>query len=193
MTYGELQRLAHRVANGVENLGVPRGARLALYMPMTPESVAIYLGVILAGRCVVGIADASAPEEFGKRGRIADARAVFTIDSYVRGGKEHKVYEKVVAAGGPPAIVLSGGDQSVRASRKEDRTWREFLSDSTEFDAVPCRPEDATNILSSSGAGWRGGRWRASTGAGSGSSARPRSPRARRRCCISCISPGTSP
>src|SRR3989454_3798971 len=151
MTYGELQRLAHRVASGVENLGVPGAARLALYMPMTPESVAIYLGVILAGRCVVGIADASAPEEFGKRGRIADARAVFTIDSYVRGGKEHKVYEKVVAAGGPPAIVLSGGDQSVRASRKEDRTWREFLSDSTEFDAVPCRPEDATNILFSSG------------------------------------------
>src|SRR2546425_8309646 len=151
MTYGELQRLAHRVANGVENLGVPRGARLALYMPMTPESVAIYLGVILAGRCAVGIADASAPEEFEKRGRIADARAVFTIDSYVRGGKEHKVYEKVVAAGGPPAIVLSGGDPSVRASRKEDRTWTEFLSDSTEFDAVPRRPEDATNILFSSG------------------------------------------
>src|SRR2546425_9870801 len=151
MTYGELQRLAHRVANGVENLGVPRGARLALYMPMTPESVAIYLGVILAGRCAVGIADASAPEEFEKRGRIADARAVFTIDSYVRGGKEHKVYEKVVAAGGPPAIVLSVGDPSVRASLKEDRMWTEFLSDSTEFDAVPRRPEDATNILFSSG------------------------------------------
>jgi len=151
MTYGELQRLARRVANGVEKLGVPRGARLALVMPMTPESVAIYLGVVLAGRCVVGIADVSAPEELEKRVRIADASAVFTIDSHVRGGKEHKVYEKVVDAGGPPAIVLSGGDHPIEPTRKEDRTWTEFLPDSIEFDAVPCRPEDATNILFSSG------------------------------------------
>src|SRR2546427_9953010 len=71
MTYGELQRLAHRVANGVENLGVPPGARLAGYMPMTPESVAIYLGVILAGQRGVGIADPSAAEESQEAGRNA--------------------------------------------------------------------------------------------------------------------------
>ena len=53
-TLGELHRLANRVADGLDASRVPRGARVALYMPMTPESVAIYLGAILSGRVVVG-------------------------------------------------------------------------------------------------------------------------------------------
>ena len=150
-TVAELHRLANRVANGLDALGVPRGGRIALYMPMTPESVAIYLGVVLAGRCVVGIADASAPEEFAKRVRIAEATAVFTIDSYRRGGKELRIYDKVIAAEGPKAVVLPPEGGAVRVSRSSDVPWSDFLSDRAEFEAVPCPPGDATNILFSSG------------------------------------------
>jgi len=152
MTYGELRRLANRVANGLEAAGIPRGDRVALYLPMTPESVAIYLGTILAGRCVVGIADTSAPAEFEKRARIAGAHAVFTIEAYVRDGKEHGIYDKVVQAEGPRAIVLPkapGG--RARTRRSGDLDWQEFLSERDEFDAVPCRPSEFTNILFSSG------------------------------------------
>src|SRR5206468_11108605 len=117
MTYGELRVLANRVANGLEASGVARGGRVALFMPMTPESVAIYLGVVLSGRCVVGIADASAPEEFAKRARIGDADLVFTIESYVRGGKTHRIYEKLVSAGGPRAVVLAGDRKTPTLSR----------------------------------------------------------------------------
>src|SRR5712691_9193635 len=89
MTYGQLRRLSSRIANGLDALGLRRGERIALYLPMTPEAVAAYLGIVLSGRCVVGIADAAAPAEFQKRARIADARAVITVDSYTRDGKEH--------------------------------------------------------------------------------------------------------
>src|SRR5207249_4907204 len=84
MTYGELKRLSARVANGLDELGLNRGEKVALYLPMTPEAVAAYLGIVLSGRCVVGIADAAAPPEFRKRARIAEARAVITVDSYIR-------------------------------------------------------------------------------------------------------------
>ena len=157
-TVGELRRCANRVANGLDALGLARGARVALYMPMTPESVAIYLGTILSGRTIVGIADASAPEEFEKRARIADAGLVFTTESYVRGGKEHRIYDKVVAARGPRAVVLSGDGEvvpvdgePVNVSRPGDLPWGAFLSDRTDYEAVPCEPGDATNILFSSG------------------------------------------
>src|SRR2546425_4117683 len=60
MTYGELKRLSARVANGLDELSLNRGEKVALYLPMTPEAVAAYLGVVLSGRCVVGIADAAA-------------------------------------------------------------------------------------------------------------------------------------
>ncbi len=98
MTYGQLHKLSSRIANGLDALGLRRGERIALYLPMTPEAVAAYLGIVLSGRCVVGIADAAAPPEFQKRARIADAHAVFTVDSYLRDGKVHDIYSKKSAA-----------------------------------------------------------------------------------------------
>src|SRR5207247_9946538 len=98
VTYGELHRPAARVANGLSATGTKPGDRVGLYLPMTPESVGIYLGVVLAGCCVVGIADASAPADFAKRSGIARAKLVFTVDAYLRDGKEHPVYGKVTAA-----------------------------------------------------------------------------------------------
>lgn len=151
-TYGELRRLAARVANGLESLGVARGERVALDLPMTPESVAIYLGAILAGRSIVGIADASAAMDIAKRSGIGGAKVVFTIDSYLRDGKEHGIYDKVVEAHAPKAVVLpSEGRDSVRLQRPEDRVWDDFLGDRETFDAVPGGPTDVTNILFSSG------------------------------------------
>ncbi|HII40774.1 MAG TPA: AMP-binding protein, partial [Thermoplasmata archaeon] len=152
MTYGDLRRLASRVAHGLESVGVRPGERIALDLPMTPESVAIYLGTILAGRSVVGVADASAPLDVEKRVRIGGAKAVFTIDSYVRDGKEHGIYEKVVEGHAPRAVVLPAeGHGSVRLRRAEDLSWEDFLGGKDSFEAVPGRPSDVTNVLFSSG------------------------------------------
>ncbi len=151
-TYAELQRLASRVANGIDGMALPPRARIAIYMPMTPEAVAIYLGIVLSGRCVVGIADATAPPDFDKRVRIAGAKAVFTIGSTVRDGKAHDIYGKVVATNGPRAVVVpADGEAAPRVERKQDAPWEEFLGDKDTYRAVRCRPSDYTNILFSSG------------------------------------------
>lgn len=152
LTYADLQRLSARVAHGLERLGAGPRERVALYMPMTPESVAIYLGTILAGRTVVGIADTSAPMELDKRTRIADVKAVFTVDAYVRDGKEHAIYAKAVEAGSPRAIVLpKEGEDAAPLERDGDVTWSDFLGEEAPYDAVACRPSDPTNVLFSSG------------------------------------------
>src|SRR5256886_5291943 len=74
MTYAELKRLSARVANGLDELGLNRGEKVALYLPMTPEAVAAYLGIALSGRRAAGIADAAAPPAFPERARNRDAR-----------------------------------------------------------------------------------------------------------------------
>jgi acetyl-CoA synthetase len=150
MTYGQLHRLSSRIANGLDALGLERGERIALFLPMTPEAVAAYLGIVLSGRCVVGIADAAAPPEFAKRARIAGARAVFTVDSYLRDGKVHEIYAKVIEADGPQAVVISREGGETHPGRN-DIAWADFLSDRDTYDAVPGRPSDYTNILFSSG------------------------------------------
>ena len=67
VTRDELENQVNRVANGLIELGLQEGDRIAIYMPMTLEAVAIYLGAIRAGMPVVTIADSFAVNEIAVR------------------------------------------------------------------------------------------------------------------------------
>ena len=149
VTYRELECLTNRVANGLVALGMEPGDAVAVDMPMHAESVAIYLGIVKAGCAVVSIADSFAPGEIATRLRIGKAKAVFTQDAIYRGGKRLPLYDKVVAANAPKAVVLSA--TKARLAGREDLIWEDFLSDCGTFTAVPCHPEVHTNLLFSSG------------------------------------------
>ena len=152
-TYCELEILTNRVANGLVEIGLRQGDAVAVDMPMNAESVAIYLGIVKAGCVVVGIADSFAPDEIATRLRIGNAKAIFTQDYINRAGKRLPLYEKVIAANAPKAIVFSvkGSETVAEVQREGDMTWRDFLSDTETFTAVPCHPDAPTNILFSSG------------------------------------------
>lgn len=149
LTYHELESLTNRVANGLVEIGMEPRDAVAVAMPMNAESVAIYLGIVKAGCVVVGIADSFAPEEIATRLRISNAKTVFTQDYINRAGKRLPLYEKVIAANAPKAIVFSESVAQIR--REDDMTWQDFLSDTKTFTAVPCHPDASTNILFSSG------------------------------------------
>jgi acetyl-CoA synthetase len=160
ITYRELNSLTNRVANALTDAGFNPGDRIAIDMPMTAESVAIYLGIIKAGCVVVSIADSFAPHEIEIRLRLANAKAVFTQDYIPRAGKTLPLYAKVVAANAPKAVVLPSS-VSISALNKladcstqlrdGDLTWEQFLSDRDEFGSVFRHPHDYTNVLFSSG------------------------------------------
>ena len=151
MTYGELNALTNRVANGLTEAGFQPGDPIAVNMPMHAESVPIYLGIIKAGCVVISIADSFAPDEMQMRLRIANAKGIFTQNYIRRAGKQLPLYAKVVDADAPKAIVLFRGDEPPIKLRNGDWTWEGFLSDSDQFDPVGCDPRDHTNILFSSG------------------------------------------
>jgi acetyl-CoA synthetase len=150
-TYKQLRDLTNRVANGLVNLGFQPGDAIAIDLPMTAESVAIYLGIIKTGCIVVSIADSFAPAEISVRLRIANTKAIFTQDWIHRCGKQLPLYTKVVEAKAPMAIVLSGYSSPLIELRSGDLAWKDFLSENTAFDAVPMSPAAHTNILFSSG------------------------------------------
>ena len=151
MTYGELNALTNRVANGLVDAGFEPGDPIAVNMPMHAESVPVYLGIIKADCVVISIADSFAPDEIQMRLRIANAKGIFTQDYIRRAGKQLPLYAKVVDADAPKAIVLSRVDEPPIELRSDDLSWEEFLSDSDQFDPVGCDPHDHTNILFSSG------------------------------------------
>ncbi|MBD2354174.1 AMP-binding protein [Tolypothrix sp. FACHB-123] len=147
LTYSELHRLTNRVANGLVQAGFVTGDAIAIALPMTAESVAIYLGIVKAGCVVVSIADSFAPAEIAMRLHLAQAKAIFTQDYVWRCGKQLPLYSKIVDANAPRAIVL-GSSVELRSG---DLTWKEFLSQNEQFEAVIAHPAAHTNILFSSG------------------------------------------
>ncbi|MDJ0592130.1 MAG: AMP-binding protein [Pleurocapsa sp. MO_226.B13] len=151
LTYGELEALTNRVANSLLDLGYVSGDRLAIAMPMTAESVAIYLGIIKAGCVVVSIADSLATEEIAIRLQLSQAKAVFTQDYILRGEKQLPLYSKVIDANPLQAIALPSSSSLSVKLRQQDLSWFEFLSPNRQFNAFSAQPDADTNILFSSG------------------------------------------
>jgi acetyl-CoA synthetase len=151
MSVGELQCLAARVANGLVELGLKAGDRVAIDLPMTAESVAVYLGAVAAGCPVVTVADSFAPAEISVRLGIAQPRCIFTQDHVMRGGKKLSLYEKVRSADAPQAIVLPCGTEIDGPLRDGDLSWAAFLSRNSELQPVSRDPTDFSTILFSSG------------------------------------------
>ena len=151
-TYGELDQLSNRVANSLTNQGLASGDAIAIYMPMTPESVAIYLGIVKMGGVVVSISDSFAPEEIAARLRIANARAVFTQELTTRTDAGSPLYARLIEAQAPLTIVVAcDADRCRAALRPDDRLWDTVLTASPVFTPVGRDPGDAINILFSSG------------------------------------------
>ena len=128
MTLGELEVQSHQVAWSLRQAGFHPGDAIAVDMPMTSESVVVYLGCVLAGCIVVSIADSFAPNEIQTRLEISKAKGIFTQDVIVRGGKSLPLYERVLEAQAPRAIVLPAGDTLAVPLREGDLVWSEFLS-----------------------------------------------------------------
>ncbi|MEM9265570.1 MAG: AMP-binding protein [Cyanobacteria bacterium P01_F01_bin.13] len=151
--YGELEQLTNRVANGLVAAGYSVGDAISIIMPMTVEAVAIYLGIIKMGGVVVSIADSFAPVEMATRLQLGQTKAVFTQTRVQRQGKDLPLYEKLVTAVAPRAIVIpvETYTETDDCLRPGDLSWDDFLSDKDQFTAVPCQPDTPLNILFSSG------------------------------------------
>jgi acetyl-CoA synthetase len=162
MTFGELDELSNRVANSVTDpvhgLGLSIGDAVGICMPMSPESVAIYLGVIKAGCAVVSIADSFSAQEIATRLRLANSTTIFTQDVVYRKEKVLPLCSRVLEAEPRRVVVLPGKGSEIHRSASShlrpgvDMDWVSFLGDSSSsFETVSCCPDDICNILFSSG------------------------------------------
>ena len=150
VTQKELLELVNKIANGLVDLGLKSGDKIAIDMPMTLEAVAIYLAGIKAGMPIVTIADSFTPNEIAVRLKITEPKVIFTQDVLQRAGKELPLFSKVVEANAPKAVVLKVSKKTI-SLRKEDIFWDTFLSSNTSFETIIQNPDDAITILFSSG------------------------------------------
>jgi len=146
----ELEILVNKIANSLRKLGVSEGDIIAIDMPMTLEAVAIYLAAIKAGNPVATIADSFTPNEISVRLKITKPKIIFTQDVLQRAGKILPLYQKVVEAKAPKAVVIKDSSEEINL-RVEDVYWNDFLSNDETFKSVIQNPDDIITILFSSG------------------------------------------
>ena len=146
----DLENLVNTIANGLRDLGIHTSDTIAIDMPMTLEAVAIYLAAIKAGNPVATIADSFTPNEISIRVKITQPKVIFTQDVLLRTGKVLPLYEKIIEADAPKAIVIKASDENIQL-RSDDIYWNDFLSDNDTFDSVIQNPDDIITILFSSG------------------------------------------
>src|SRR6185436_12901210 len=77
LTWGELQELSNRAANLLEAHGVVRGDRVAVVLPATPETAAIFFGTWKLGALLLSMSVLYGDE--GIRHRLADSGAAVLV------------------------------------------------------------------------------------------------------------------
>jgi acetyl-CoA synthetase len=165
-TYGELHQEVGRAANALKKLGVKRGDRVAIYLPMIPEAAIAMLACARIGAAHSVVFGGFSAESLRDRIRDAEARVLITSDAgYRRGGTvalKRAADEAVEQEGGCPSIAhvvvvrRHGADGETlgeaRMTEGRDRWWHELVDgEPGECAAEEMDSEDLLYILYTSG------------------------------------------
>ncbi|SMX22079.1 acetate--CoA ligase [Boseongicola aestuarii] len=88
ITYADLHRSVSKMANVLKDLGVARGDRVIIYLPMIPEAAYAMLACTRIGAIHSIVFAGFSPDALGARINGCDAKVVITADYAPRGGRE---------------------------------------------------------------------------------------------------------
>ena len=157
LTYQELHDEVCKFSNTLKNLGVVKGARVCIYMPMIVEAAFAMLACSRIGAVHSVVFGGFSPESLKDRILDADCRIVITADEGLRGGKKVPLKANVDKAleGCPDVkntlvIKRTGGDILWNSSRD---VWYEEASKevAATCEVEPMDAEDPLFILYTSG------------------------------------------
>ena len=156
ISYNELHEKVSKLANVYKALGVSKGDRVVLYMPMIPEAAYAMLACARIGAVHSIVFAGFSPEALGSRISDSGAKLVVTADEAPRGGRNTPLKANVDAAleisGDVTTLVVArtGADTGLKAGRDYDYT-AEMAKASADCPPEPMNAEDPLFILYTSG------------------------------------------
>jgi acetyl-CoA synthetase len=156
LTYGELHGEVNRCANALRQLGIVKGDRVALFMPMCPEQVVAFFAVIKLGAMVLPLFSGYGAEAVATRLRDGGVTALITADGFWRRGQQvlmKPVADEAVAASPTVRHVIVFSRLGVDFVRRDhDRMWTDLLADQPRtFAAERTDAEDPLMLIYTSG------------------------------------------
>ena len=157
ITYGEMKGEVCRLANALKSLGVKKGDRVIIYMPMVPEAAFAMLACARIGAVHSVVFGGFSPKSLIDRIHDCGAEIVITADEGRRGGKIVPLKNNVDEAlekcpGVKRVLVLEHTGNETSWKKERDIYWHELVDD--QLDDCPCEPmnaEDPLFILYTSG------------------------------------------
>jgi acetyl-CoA synthetase len=157
MSYLELLAETNRAANALRALGVAKGDRVGLFLPMTPETVAASLACSKIGAIYIPIFSGYAAPAVAARLQDAGAKVLVTADGFYRRGQlvpmKETADEAVALAPSVERVLVvrrTGRDAPWRDSR--DAWWHECVAaQSAACETLRTDPEDPFMIIYTSG------------------------------------------
>lgn len=159
LTYAQLHREVCQFANALKQLGIQKGDRVGIYMPMIPEAAIAMLACARIG-AVHGVVFGGFSAE-ALRDRLVDAEAKLVITA--DGGWRKDVIvplkdqvDKAIANGAVPSVtdvlVVKRTGQNIHMSAGRDHWWHDLQQGvSAKCEAEPMESEDMLFVLYTSG------------------------------------------
>ena len=156
VTYREMHTQVCKMANVYKNLGVSKGDRVVLYMPMIPEAAYAMLACARIGAVHSIVFAGFSPEALAARVDGCKASLVVTADEAPRGGRNTALksnVDKALAICGDVATLVverTGADVGMKQGR--DHSFSAAMADaSSDCAPEPMNAEDPLFILYTSG------------------------------------------
>ena len=151
ITYAELLRDVCKLANGLRRLGVRKGDRIAIYMPMIPELPVALLACARIGAAHSVIFGGFSPDSIVDRVNDAECVAIITADQGWRRGKHVPLKancDEAIAKGMPSlkhVVVAKRVGEAVDMVAGRDHWWSDVVKDTPD----ECEPEamDSEDLL----------------------------------------------
>ena len=141
ITYGELLEQVCKTANALKKLGVKKGDRVGIYLPMIPQAVVAMLACARIGAVHSVVFSAFSPGALKTRLQDAQAKILITSDGYYRRGKiinlKENADQAVLDTAVEKIIVVKRANNSIYWQEGRDLWWHDFI----EKESAQCVPE----------------------------------------------------
>ncbi|NTX13237.1 acetate--CoA ligase [Myxococcus sp. CA056] len=142
ITYGELSTQVNRLANGLKSLGIKKGDRVGIYLPMVPEAAVAMLACARIGAVHSVVFGGFSTEALQERMNDAGAKVVLTADGGWRKGAVVPLLKNVEAAlktmtTVEKVVVLRRTGDSLALSDSKLLAWDALVKDQSDT----CEPE----------------------------------------------------